>query len=77
PRLGDVNPEQDPWRSELAQDQIEVFDLTDLRRPGDNAHSRAFSDVTSVVDMIKQRLSDGQEMTDAKSISPISSIGMD
>ena len=44
---------------------------------GDNAHSRAFSDVTSVVDMIKQRLSDGQEMTDSKSISPISSIGMD
>jgi esterase/lipase superfamily enzyme len=77
PRLGEVDPEQDPYRSELAQDQIEVFDLTDLKKAGDNAHDRAFEDVTSVVGMIKQRLRDGQEMTDSKSISPISSIGMD
>jgi esterase/lipase superfamily enzyme len=69
PRLGEVNPEQDPYRSELAQDQIEVFDLTSLRKPGDDAHDRAFSDVTSVVGMIKQRLRDGQPMTDTKSIS--------
>ncbi|UFX49213.1 alpha/beta hydrolase [Bradyrhizobium sp. 41S5] len=68
-RLGEVNPEQDPYRTELAQDQIEVFDLTTLKRAGDDAHDRAFSDVTSVVGMIKQRLQDGQPMTDTKSMS--------
>jgi esterase/lipase superfamily enzyme len=69
PRLGEVNPEQDPYRSELAQDQIEVFDLTELKKAGDNAHDRAFEDVTSVVGMIKQRLREGQQMSDTKSIS--------
>lgn len=69
PRLGEVNPEQDPYRSELAQDQIEVFDLTSLRKAGDDAHDRAFSDVTSVVGMIKQRLRDGQQMSDSQSTS--------
>lgn len=69
PRLGEVNPEQDPYRTELAQDQIEVFDLTSLKKAGDDAHDRAFSDVTSVVGMIKQRLRDGQQMIDTKSIS--------
>jgi esterase/lipase superfamily enzyme len=69
PRLGEVNPEQDPYRQELAQDNIEVFDLTGLKKAGDDAHDRAFEDVTSVVGMIKQRLRDGQQMSDSKSIS--------
>lgn len=69
PRLGEVNPEEDPYRSELAQDKIEVFDLSGLKKIGDNAHDRAFGDITSVVGMIKQRLRDGQQMTDSRSIS--------
>jgi esterase/lipase superfamily enzyme len=69
PRLGEVNPEQDPYRQELAQDNIEVYDLTGLKKAGDNAHDRAFEDVTSVVGMIEQRLRDGQQMSDSKSIS--------
>ena len=69
PRLGEVNPEQDPYRQELAQDNIEVFDLTGLKKVGDNAHDRAFEDVTSVVGMVKQRLRDGQQMSDTNSIS--------
>ncbi|MGY4318237.1 esterase/lipase superfamily enzyme [Bradyrhizobium sp. JR3.5] len=68
-RLGEVDPEKDPYRTEFAQDQIEVFDLTSLKKAGDDAHDRAFSDVTSVVGMLKQRLRDGQPMTDSKSIS--------
>jgi hypothetical protein len=35
-----------------------------LASPGDDAHDRAFEDVTSVMGMIKRRLSDGQAMTD-------------
>jgi esterase/lipase superfamily enzyme len=63
-RLGDVDPTQEPYRSEFERDGILVFDLTKLVTPGDNAHDRAFEDVTSVMGMIRQRLSDGQTMTD-------------
>ena len=30
PRIGDINPEQEPYRDVLAQEQITVFDLTKL-----------------------------------------------
>ena len=55
---------QEPYRSELERDKILVFDLTQLATAGDDAHGRAFDDVTSVMGMIKQRLSAGQAMTD-------------
>jgi esterase/lipase superfamily enzyme len=64
PRLGNIDPTQEPYRSELERDKILVFDLTHLATAGDDAHGRAFDDVTSVMAMIKQRLSEGQTMTD-------------
>jgi esterase/lipase superfamily enzyme len=64
PRLGQVDPNQEPYRSEFERDRIEVFDLTRLKSVGGNAHNIAFEDVTSVVAMIKQRMKEGQEMTD-------------
>jgi esterase/lipase superfamily enzyme len=64
PRLGDIDPSQEPYRTELGQDKILVFDLTRLATAGDDAHDRAFSDVTSVMGMIQQRLRQGQSMTD-------------
>ena len=64
-RLGDVDPNQEPYRSEFERERIEVFDLTKLG--GGSAHSRAFDDVTSVVGMIKQRLVQGQTMNDERS----------
>jgi esterase/lipase superfamily enzyme len=63
-RLGDVDPTQEPYRTEFERDGILIFDLTKLETPGGNAHDRAFEDDTSVMGMIKQRLSDGQAMTD-------------
>jgi esterase/lipase superfamily enzyme len=66
-RLGDVDPTQEPYRSEFERDGILVFDLTKLETPGDNAHDRAFEDVTSVMGMIRQRLKDGQPMADSAS----------
>ena len=62
--LGDVDPTQEPYRSEFERDKILVFNLTGLASSGDNAHDRAFEDVTSVMGMIKRRLSDGQVMTE-------------
>jgi ferric-dicitrate binding protein FerR (iron transport regulator) len=32
-----------------------VFDLTKLKSSGDNAHSRAFDDITQVMAMIRDR----------------------
>ena len=64
PRLGDIDPTQEPYRSELERDKILVFDLTKLAAAGDDAHGRAFDEVTSVMGMIRQRLQDGQAMAD-------------
>ena len=64
PRLGNVNPEAEPYHSEFEQNHIEVFDLTSLKSAGDNAHSRAFEDVTSVTAMIEQRFAQGQRLVD-------------
>jgi len=34
PRLGDVNPQREPYRTELADDRITVYDLTHLANLG-------------------------------------------
>jgi esterase/lipase superfamily enzyme len=63
-RLGDVDPDQEPYKSDFQREGILVFDLTGLRG---GAHSRAFEKVTSVMGMIEQRLAEGQQMTDDSS----------
>jgi esterase/lipase superfamily enzyme len=70
PRLGDIDPKQEPYRSELERDKIMVFDLTTLASAGDDAHDRAFEDITSVMGMIKERLRNGQTMSDRGSNLP-------
>ncbi|MGA7390482.1 MAG: alpha/beta hydrolase [Pseudolabrys sp.] len=52
PRLGEINPAQEPYQSELKRDNIEVFDLTKLKG---RAHDRAFEDITQVLVMVKDR----------------------
>ena len=56
--MGDVDPNEEPYRTEFEREKIEVFDLTKLKVLGDNAHSRAFDDITAVMAMIEQRNSD-------------------
>ena len=60
-RLGDVDPTQEPYKTAFEREGIVVFDLTGLRG---GAHARAFTDITSVMGMIEQRLAEGQQMTD-------------
>jgi esterase/lipase superfamily enzyme len=55
-RLGEINPDQEPYRSELLREKIEVFDLTKLK--GD-AHGRAFEDITTDMMMVQDRLGEG------------------
>jgi esterase/lipase superfamily enzyme len=58
-RLGGVNPNEEPYKSDFKQERILVFDLTHLEG---RAHSRAFSDVTTVMGMIERRLATGQQL---------------
>ncbi len=51
-RIGAIDPAQEPYKSELAQENVEAFDLTKLKG---GAHSRAFEDITTVMTMIKDR----------------------
>jgi esterase/lipase superfamily enzyme len=69
-RLGDIDPDQEPYKSDLRRHRIMVFDLTHLNG---GAHSRAFESVTSVMGMIGERLAEGQQMTD-DSPNPIAAI---
>ena len=65
-RLGDINPTEEPYKSELARQGILAFDLTNLQG---GAHSRAFEDITSVMGMIKQRLAAGQQLSSSGTLS--------
>lgn len=60
PRLGEIDPTKEPYRSQLEREHIEVFDLTSLKTAGDNAHGRAFDEVTTVMKMVKQRYGEDQ-----------------
>jgi esterase/lipase superfamily enzyme len=62
PRLGEIDPEQEPFRTEFEKARIEVFDLTSMK--SERAHSKAFENVSSVVTMVRARLQAGQKMTD-------------
>jgi esterase/lipase superfamily enzyme len=55
PRLGEINPAQEPYQSEFKRENIEVFDLTKLKG---GAHDRAFEDITQVLVMVRQRYGD-------------------
>jgi esterase/lipase superfamily enzyme len=63
-RLGDVDPDQEPYKTDFQRENIMVFDLTGLKG---GAHSRAFDDPTSVMAMIELRLAEGQQMADSSS----------
>jgi esterase/lipase superfamily enzyme len=59
-RVGDINPEEEPYKSEIAHQKILVFDLTHLG--GDDSHSRAFDEVSTVMGMLERRLAQGQQL---------------
>ncbi|MET4390570.1 esterase/lipase superfamily enzyme [Bradyrhizobium sp. F1.4.3] len=74
-RLGDIDPTQEPYRSELDRDRINVYDLTKLAVAGDDAHDRAFEQVGPVVAMIRQRMAQGQVLGEQKAdASPLARL---
>src|SRR5882757_3148742 len=69
-RLGDINPDEEPYKGDLAREKVLVFDVTHLEG---NSHSRAFDDVTSVMGMIERRLAAGQQLTEDTARAAIAS----
>jgi esterase/lipase superfamily enzyme len=62
PRLGDIDPEQEPYKSEFEKAKIDVYDMTSMKSA--HAHSKVFENVSTVVGMIRARFAAGQKMTD-------------
>ncbi|AOF93817.1 hypothetical protein BSY16_4923 (plasmid) [Sinorhizobium sp. RAC02] len=64
-RLGAIDPEQAPFKQELADSQITVIDLTKVKA-GDKLNHGKFAESPEVVRLIGARISDGQTLTDSK-----------
>lgn len=64
-RLGQIDPTQEPYRSELEKAGITVLDLTALRG-GDPLNHGKFAESPQVVKLLGNRLIAGQTVTDSK-----------
>ena len=62
PRLGDIDPEQEPYKTEFEKAKIDVYDMTSMK--SEHAHSKVFENASTVVGMIRARFAAGQKMTD-------------
>jgi esterase/lipase superfamily enzyme len=60
PRVGEVNPTEEPYRTEFDQQRLTVFDLTTLKPKDGSVHDIAFEDLNTVMGMIKERFGDIQ-----------------
>lgn len=64
-RLGAIDPEAEPYRSELARENITVLNLTALKS-GDALNHGKFAASPQLVQVLGTRLAQGQTMTDAR-----------
>lgn len=64
-RLGAVDPDVEPYKSEFDKDKITVLNLTKLRT-GDKLNHGKFAESPEVVKLIGTRLVDGQPITDSR-----------
>ncbi|MBS7535403.1 alpha/beta hydrolase [Ancylobacter sonchi] len=64
-RLGAIDPDKEPYKTEFERDKITVVDLTKLRT-GDPLNHGKFAESPEVVQMIGQRLAEGQSINDSR-----------
>ncbi|SCW61555.1 Esterase/lipase superfamily enzyme [Rhizobium mongolense subsp. loessense] len=64
-RLGAIDPEQSPYKEEMAANDITVIDLTKVKA-GDRLHHSKFAESPEIVQLIGARLSSGQALTDSR-----------
>jgi esterase/lipase superfamily enzyme len=65
PRIGAVNPQQEPYQSMFRESRINVIDLTDVTTDDKLKHSK-FAESPEVVEMIGRRIAGGQSFNDGK-----------
>ncbi|TPV98464.1 MAG: hypothetical protein USCAAHI_02113 [Beijerinckiaceae bacterium] len=65
PRLGSIDPGQEPYRSALASDRIKVINLTGVTSP-DELHHGTFAENPQVVELIGRSIASGQTLTDSQ-----------
>lgn len=63
PRVGAVDPNQEPYRSRFAREKLKVIDLTALKS-GDSLNHGKFAESPQLVQMIGGRLAAGQALSD-------------
>jgi esterase/lipase superfamily enzyme len=63
-RLGAINPNDEPYKSQMAKDSIVVIDLAKLKS-GDSMNHGKFAESPAVVQLIGEQLIAGQTVTDA------------
>jgi esterase/lipase superfamily enzyme len=63
-RLGAIDPEQAPYKKELEDNKITVIDLTKIKS-GDSMNHGKFAESPQIVQLIGQRISEGQTLTDS------------
>ena len=64
-RLGAINPDQEPFRTQIERADITVVDLTKLRA-GDALHHGKFAESPEVVRLIGKRLAEGQAVSGSR-----------
>ncbi len=64
PRLGEIDPHAEPYKTILDKAHVQVIDLTSVKSDDALNHGKFAS--SGVVQAIGQRLADGQPLTDAK-----------
>ena len=64
-RLGAIDPEQEPYKTQFAEKEITVIDLTKVKA-GDSLHHAKFASSPEIVQLIGTRISEGQTLTDSQ-----------
>ena len=65
PRLGSINPEEAPFKEELASENVTVIDLTKVKS-GDRLNHGKFASSPQIVQLIGARMAGGQSLTDSR-----------
>jgi esterase/lipase superfamily enzyme len=65
PRLGEINPSVEPFKSELASEKINVIDLTDFHSQ-DALNHGTFAENPKIVQLIGRSIDSGQILTESR-----------
>jgi esterase/lipase superfamily enzyme len=65
PRLGEINPDTEPYKSELASEKINVIDLTTFHSQ-DSLNHGTFAENPQIVELIGRSIDSGQTLTESR-----------